>query len=325
MTMEELRFELLAHRYEARQGTHRTGAQYQPAIYATRGEAPSISRCSQIWSSKAQRNIQVLSTTEAAAAVFALYCPALVDLLEQRCLPLEPDVNPASLYSSPGLTRMPGMSGTLQVAERLGLTRFHPKFVAGDNNDRYHAPLPLVGDLLLILRDAAGAYAVNWTVKISEEAFGERLGKRPLRRRSPKSVDEANARHQLEEVCYRDAGIPTHRVVKATFDSTLIANLCQLVLWENRRTNLKDSARAEMVDDFRGIVGSGRSPLDLLDGLTKQFNCERHDCLVVLHQAIWRRELIFDLFKPFVINASLEKEKINPFQRYSHLFARGVQ
>ena len=323
--MEESRFEQLAHRYQERQGVHRTGAQYQPAIRATRGEAPSISRCAEIWSSQAQRKIQVLSTTEAAAAVFALHCPALVDLLEQRCLPVKPDVNPASLYTTPGLTRMPGMSGTLQVAERLGLISFHPKFTVRERDDEYAAPLPLVGDLLLILRDVAGVYAVNWSVKISEEAFGERLGKRPLKRRSQQNVEKANARHQLEELCYRDAGIPTHRVVKTTFNGRLIGNLCELVLWQKRRANLGDSERAEMVDAFRSIIGSDRTPLDLLDGLTKQFNCERYDCLVVLHQAIWRRELIVDLFKPFVINASLDEEKINPFQHYPHVFARGAQ
>lgn len=256
---------------------------------------------------------------------FALHCPALVDLLEQRCLPVEPDVNPASLYMCQGLTRLAGMSGTLDVADRLGLTRFHPKFIAQEDGERYHAPLPLVGDLLLILRDQAGVYAVNWSVKISEEGFGEKLGKRPLKRRSPKSVEEARARHQLEEVCYRDAGIPTHRVVETTFDGTLIANLCQLVLWVRRRASLEDRERDAMVDAFRAIVGSDRTPLDLLDGLTKQFNCDIQDCLVVLHQAIWRRELIVDLFKTFVINGSLEKEKVNPFQRYSQFFARGFK
>jgi hypothetical protein len=321
--MKQSRSELLARRYAERQGIHRTGAEYQPAIRATPKEAPSLSRCSEIWSAQAQRKIQALSITEAVAAVFALYCPALVDLLEQRCLPVEPDVNPASLYMSQGLTRMAGMLGTLDVAERLGLTRFHPKFIVKEDAESYYAPLPLVGDLLLILKDQAGVYPVNWTVKISEAAFEEQLGKRPLRRRSPKSVEEARARHQLEEVCYGDAGIPTHRIVQTTFDRTLIANLCQLVLWVPRRAKLPHSEREAIVDAFRCIIGSDRAPLDLLDSLMKQFKCERQDCLVVLHQALWHRELVIDLFKPFVINRPMEYESVNPFQPYSQFFARG--
>lgn len=313
----------LVRRYESRQGIDRTGAQYQPAIKAVRGEAPSMSRCSQILSSKLQRSVHVLSSTEAAAAVVALHCPALVDLLEQRCLPLEPARHPASLYNdaSPNLLWLPG---TIRVAERLELTKYQPRFVAEDADGAYHVPIPLVGDLLLILRDAAGVYAVNWTVKRTEEAFLERQGLRPLRRRSHESVMHATARHRIEEVCYQECGIPTHRVTRATFDQTLVDNLRMLIPWDSRRTDLQELQREEMVSAFCGIVGTERAPLDLLESLGKQFRCERRDCLVVLYQAIWRRELIVDLFKPVLVNKPLRPERTNPFHRYAQLFARGA-
>ncbi|WP_147426772.1 hypothetical protein [Trinickia fusca] len=314
----------LVRRYESRQGVERIGAQYQPAIKAVRGEAPSLSRCSQILSVRLQRSVHALSTTEAAATVVALHCPALVDLQEQRCLPLEPARNPASLYEDASFDLL-WLPGTIRVAERLELTKYQPRFVAEDAQGAYHVPVPLVGDLLLILRDAVGAYGVNWTVKLTEESFGEQQGLRPLRRRSPESVMRARARHQIEEVCYQEGGIPTHRVTRTTFDPTLVDNLRMLLPWDSRGAGLQQSQREEMVDAFRGIVGTECAPLDLLEDLGKQFRCERQDCLVVLYQAIWRRQLVVDLFKPVLVNVPLRPERTNPFDRYAQLFVRGAK
>lgn len=314
----------LVRRYESRQGVERIGAQYQPAVKAVRGEAPSMSRCSQILSAKLQRSVHVLSTTEAAAAVVALHCPALVDLQEQRCLPLEPARHPAARYENASFDLL-WLPGTIRVAERLELTKYQPRFVAEDAQGAYHVPVPLVGDLLLILRDAVGAYGVNWTVKLTEESFDERLGQRPLRRQSAESVMHARARHRIEEVCYEEAGIPTHRVTRTTFNRMLVDNLRMLMPWDSRRTGLQQSQREEMVDAFRGIVGTERTPLDLLEGLCKQFRCERQDCLVVLYQAIWRRQLVVDLFKPVLVNVFLKPERTSPFEQYAHLFARGAK
>jgi hypothetical protein len=314
----------LVRRYESRQGIERIGAQYQPAIKAVRGEAPSMSRCSQILSAKLKRSVHVLSATEAAAATVALHCPALVDLQEQRCLPLLPARHPALLYESANFD-LAWLPGTIRVADRLDLTRYQPRFVAEDAEGPYHVPVPLVGDLLLILRDAIGVYAVNWTVKLTEESFDERQGQRPLRRRSPESLMHARARHRVEEVCYEEGGIPTHRVTRMTFDRMLVDNLRMLIPWDSRRTGLQQSQREEMVDVFRGIVGTERAPLELLEGLCKQFQCERQDCLVVLYQAIWRRQLVVDLFKPVLVNVPLRPERTNPFSQYAQLFVRGAK
>lgn len=319
------RLELQVRRYESRQGVPRIGAEYQPAIRAVRGEAPSLSRCSQIFSARLNRFIHVLSRTEAAAAMIALHCPALIDLQEQRCLPPEPSSHPASPYSGFSSCDLPMLPGTVRVAGQLGLFRFHPRFVTEDEEGPYYVPVPLVGDFLLILRDVGGAYAVNWNVKLTAEAFDERLGERPLRRRSAASVEKARARQRIEEVCYGAAGIPTHRVVGTTFDRTLVANLQQLIPWDSRRTNLQDNQREEMLDAFRGIVGSDRTPLDLLAGLCARLRCDRQDCFVVLYQAIWRRDLIVDLFKPILFNAPLRAQQTSPFELYSYLFARGAQ
>lgn len=322
---KDSRFATLSRRFKTRQGVPRIGADYQPAIKAVRGEAPSLSRCSQIWSRQLRRHVHLLSRTEVAGALVALYCPFLVDLLEQRCLPVGPERNPVSFYSDSGPEELRWLPGTLETAERLGLIKFHPTFVAEDVNGPYRVPLSLVGDLLLVLRDSRGVYAVNWNVKLDERGFGERLGMKPLKRGGHSAAEQARARQCMEEECYRDAGIATYRVTGTTFERAFVANLGQIFPWDCRDLKIDSSRREAMVDEFRNIVDSERSPFDLMGEHCRRFCCDRRDFLTVFWQSIWRRELVVDLHQPVLIDRPLCAERIDPFEKYAKLFARGPQ
>jgi hypothetical protein len=319
------RLKTLASRYRERQDVARTGSEYQPAIKAVRGEAPSISRCCRIWWPANQRHIHTLSSTETTAVIVALFYPGLVDLLEQRCLPPQPAPHPLSSYPEMRGARLPELEGTVAVARRLGCIKSHPRFLMDDGEASYPVPLPLVGDLLLILRDKVGLYAKNWTVKSDESGFNERLNRRPLRRRSLDNIHQAKMRYQIEEKLYSDVDIPTHRIIATTFDKNFVANLRHCLGWMGVPSALASGAKAGVLASFRSIVGTYRAPIDLIVDLRQRFRCSRDDLLVEFYQAIWRGELRVDLFRPVLFDTPLRPEILDPFSRYGGLFSRSAK
>lgn len=317
------RLEKLFERYNERQGVLQIGSEYQPAIRAVRGEAPSMSRCCRIWFALHGRELHTLSLSETCAAIVAFFHPGLVDLLEQRCLPTDPECHPASLYPEMSGTLLPGLSGTVAIAEKLGLSKYHPRFVCEDEIGRYRVPVPFVGDLLLILKDQNGLYAVNWTVKASEAGFKESLNRRPVKRQSLQSQERAEARLRIEVECYAEAGIPTHKIIRTTFSPILVANLKQCLIWLNRQTTLDPAAQQAMVADYAVIVGTELAPLDLLETLKQKYQCSRQDCCIVFHRAVWTRKLRINLFVPVLFDTPMREETEDPLVKYAHLFERG--
>lgn len=315
------RLAVLAARYERRQGRMHIFREYEPAIQAVRGEAPSISRCSRIVAPRLGRRVHALSRTEAEAMLFALYCPELVDMQEQRCLPLDSSRHPVSPYSTDP-AQLALLPGSVPTADQLGLIRFHPRFVDGPADARYHVPLQIVGDILLILCDKAGIYAMNWNVKRDENGFHERLGAKPLRRGSRRNEEKAKALFEIERTCYAKAGIPTRGVVSGSFDKNLIINLSHYHASYFQRTELSEDVQRAMIEAFRGILNSGCTPFDLSLRLCREFRCALGDCLTVFRQAIWNRRLLVDLFRPVVSTAPIHAETISPFERYAKFFAR---
>lgn len=101
------------------------GAAYQPGIFATRDEAPSISRAVQLWSEKLQRYVHGLSGPEQAALILALHHPQLFELQEQRMLPMEKRPHPLTGHPRATGMSLPDMRGTIAVAEHLDLLKLH--------------------------------------------------------------------------------------------------------------------------------------------------------------------------------------------------------
>ncbi|MCP5304962.1 MAG: hypothetical protein H6953_05920 [Chromatiaceae bacterium] len=302
------------------------GRDYIPAIRAERTEAPGRSRPSRVWSPKLGREIHVLSLVEQRALWLALYHPDLIDLHEQRMLAVEPRPHP--LEGHPAVTdeHLPPFQGTIAVASRLGSIRHHP-FVTmrTDDGDSVKVPYPFIGDLLLFLVDAAGPYCVNWTIKLDSQGFHRRAGgSKPVR--DPEQAEaKARIRHAIEEIYYRDAGIPTIRVVRRDIPDALEGNLRRLYSSFSTRVDLDDDARSAVIDRLQGCLLTGQPPLEAFLVLRGQLDLDIMQLKALMEQAIWNRALRVDLFEgPVFCDKPLVPERTDVLDQYATWFNRGA-
>lgn len=310
-------------RYKTRQGTPAWGKNYQPAIRATPQEAPRISRPTVMWSALLGREVHLLSQPEVKAAFLALFHPALFDLHEQRVLPTAPACHP--LQGSPagiGL-RFLKLSGTIAIAQSLGALKRHPKVFHHFGNGEFGwVPLPYVGDLLLFLRDAKGPYCVNWNIKLTEKDY-LRPGPRPLGRVQRRRPDRnAELRHLIEEALYREVEIRTVRVTGTQLDEGLIANLRDLFGWHGREQTASETQRLAVLEVMCAAIDDDRPAYLVVREAAHATKLTDYDVMVVLYQAIWRRELRIDLFSPLLMTKRLVAEREDPLQRYAAWFGR---
>lgn len=110
-----------------RQSPPRWGPSYVPAIKAVKGEAPGVSRVSTLHSARFQREVHALSTPESLAIALALYQDALFELKEQHLLTPWPSDHPMVGHPRATHLTLPTTSGTVAIAERLGLLGQHPR------------------------------------------------------------------------------------------------------------------------------------------------------------------------------------------------------
>jgi len=298
---------------------------YIPSTLATREEAPSISRARQIWAEQLGRYCHVISGPEARAATVALYHPALFELHEQRMLSTEPRPHPLALHPDhPGL-RLTPLRGTLDVAQRLDMLKVHPVVHFMEGDQPRIAPFPLIGDLLLSLRDKQGPYCVNWTVKNALAAFDAPIRTNFLPADPARAISDEQARHAIEEAYYRDAGIRTQRVVEADIDDELFATMNHLLLWADRPVEVSSDVRSEIVDRFRACLRAGRPALDEMVAMRSRHPFAISDFKAILFRAIWRRELRVDLWSFISVDRPLRPEVRDVLTHFAAWFARGEQ
>ena len=276
-----------------------------------------------MWSPMLGREVHLLSQPETKAAFLALFHPSLIDLHEQRVLPPAPACHP--LQGSPagrGL-KFPPLPGTIAIAESLGVIKRHPK-VYYDFGDGTHGwvPLPFVGDLLLFLTDQDGPYCANWNVKLTEEDYlrpGPRCLGRVVRRQPNQN---AELRHLIEENLYREPGIPTTRVTGSKLDADLIANLRDLFGWHTRECKASGSQRTDVLGMLKEGVGADQPTYVIVRRAAAATSLSEDQARIIFHQAVWRRELRVDLFKPLLMDRRLTAEREDPLQRYASWFRR---
>src|SRR5690554_250310 len=103
---------------EKRQQELRWGSEYEPAMRATRDEAPTRSRPSTMYSRKLGRDLHFMSLPERHVSLLALYHPQLVDLHEQHMLHQFEAPHPlAGREDTKHLALLP-FKGTVDVAQR---------------------------------------------------------------------------------------------------------------------------------------------------------------------------------------------------------------
>ncbi|MFM0374333.1 PDDEXK family nuclease [Paraburkholderia aspalathi] len=317
------RNELLFYRLLSRQPRGWT-TEYEPGIRANPKEAPRMSRPSLVYAGFLGRDIHLLSVPERKAALLALYNPWLFSIQEQLVLSTDPWPHP--LYGYPGVSGMPWFRGTVDVAVRLGCISSHPRVTIQDpsgGSKMLRAPMPFVGDLLLFLKGSDNSpYCVNWTIKKDGNGFRRGLGLRQTLAGQAREEERSQRRHEIENVYYQDVGIPTVRVTEADIDTHVAANLQVSYTYFNRTTKLDARSQEILIQRYGEIIGSKISVLECARSLCVVLGCTLDDCKIVLHQAIWKRKLRVDLFRPVLFDRPLNIETCDVLGRYAYWFAR---
>ncbi|MEW8143410.1 MAG: hypothetical protein AB2776_18630 [Candidatus Thiodiazotropha endolucinida] len=298
---------------------------YIPAILAERAEAPPKSRFARVWSPVFQRHIHVLSRVELATLFIILYYPNLIELQEQRMLAMEPRPHPLEGHPAVTVEKLPSLQGTVAVASRIDCLYLHPTInVPGEAGDMIPAPFPWIGDFLLFLLDEVGPYCVNLTVKDDHEDFGRSTIKEQPVRNPERDEAKIKARHAIEEIYYRDASIPTVRVVKKDLPKKLIDNLRRIYLSFCKPVNVDDEIRKRVLDRLQGCLLTGKPPLEAFLSMKLQFDIPVPIQKILMEKAIWRRELRVELFgDPVFPDQPLLQEKKDVVKEFANWFIRG--
>ena len=308
---------------EARQGTPKWLAEYQPAIYATREEAPSISRPCLIYSKKLGRDLHALSSVETGFILLALYHPNLVDMHEQKVLSPLPSQHPLQCHPMTSHMNFPALRGTVAIAASLGLLHLHPTIrVPNPDNKltRMVVPFPWVGDILLFLRGRNSLYCINWSIKLKSSQFDDPTTLGEHVRNYEASAKKLWTRNEVEHIYYSDVSIPTHRLTKEHCSKDVISNLRQIYGWHARYSPFDSQQTDCIIDHFQAGLASGLSPLAVITWLIAKFRCGREHLATVFYQAVWSRKLRIDLHTALTLDHPMFPEKSDILNDYAHWF-----
>ena len=302
-----------------RQAPDKWGSKYEAAIFATREEAPRISRPCTIQDSGLGRRVHLLSGPEQAIFFLARYHPNVVDIQEQRMLPMQPTEHPWTGRPEAAALELPGFQGTLDVAEQMGDINRHASFVR--KGSREHVPFPYIGDLLLFRNDD-GPYCINWTCKDRLSSFGERRPDDPIPKNAAHAAEWALFRHSLERRTYEDAGIRTQQCVRTDLPGPLQTNLRNTYLNSLYPEPYPKDRRDEIVRSFQDGMNAGTPACQVVRRLSGGDPVAIEDIRTVLMQAIYRRRLRVDLFDVIDLSMPLRPERRDVLDVYAHWFAR---
>jgi len=303
----------------SRQPDSRWLRDYDPAIHATRTEAPRTSRPRTVFSLKLGRCLHLLSPGEEAVALIVLHNPAVFDVHEQRMLHTEPTVHPLHNHPDHARVDLPAFRGTIAAADGLGLLRHHPRFT--DPETGQQVPLPYVGDLLVFLQDEEGPHAINLNIKWQEVDF-KRRGPGLFPRPRLAEDEGAKARLAIEEAYYADAGIRSVRIAAGAIHSEVRSNLHRLLLWHCRPIDLSPAVTAELIGYFERQIGTHNACWSLIQAGARRMRISDYTAKTVLFQAIWNRVLDVDLYKPILMDCPLQRATRDALHEYRHWFER---
>lgn len=298
---------------------------YQAGIFATREEAPEISRASILTPEMLGRYFHCLSEPEKYLAIFGFFSQKFSGAQEQRMMPAHPTLHP--LATMPGLEgiRLPNLPGILAVAEKIGATEILrigsiPPNRAGDKSERII--LPFFSDILWAIREEGPAKkCLNWNIKDVQSAFAE-----PFIQRKGKDVQrevdigQTATRHTLERLYYQEADIRTVQLSLEQLDETLRENLRFLFGHHRRKVNLDNRFIEEFHERLITALDLEIPPFEVVVDLRRKYQFSLPDVRTCLWQLIWRRELRVDLFSTLLIDRPFKPETIDPVVKYSDWF-----
>ena len=306
----------------SRQNPPKWGSKYEPSIKATREEAPSVSRFTEIWSDLLGRYISVLSTHEEHVLHIVLYCDRLFELQEQRMLPTLPAPHPLTGHPLAAGLQLDYLLGTVNLAEEIGVIEYHPTVLVKTTVGKEAIPYPWIGDFLLFLRDNHGPYCVNLTVKQSESDFViPRVGITASSDLKQAAVKE-RFRHQVEKRLYETVGIPTFQVAGDKLNMVMVSNLMQIYGWCKRQHSFNDSQLEVVIDYFRRGVTAELSAAQVTYYLCKEYSYTPHDVKTAMYQAIWKRKIRIDLYQTFFFEQPMVPEHRDVLMEHASWFRR---
>lgn len=299
---------------------------YLPGIFATREEAPDISRASILTPGMLGRSFHCLSQPEKYLSIFGFYSQKFAGAQEQRMMPAHPILHP--LFTMPAVTdkRLPVLPGILAIAEKIGATNILsigslPAEKEGEK--ALKIIFPFFSDILWAVRESDGSVnkCINWNIKDEQDAFSQPA---PQRRRGKASAesdtDRTIARHTLERLYYEEAGIRTVQIGLDQLDETFRENLRCLFGQHRRRVTLAEQLQGALNERFATALQAGIPPFEVILDLKRRHQFDIHDARTFLWQLIWRRELRVDLFSTLLIDRPLKPESIDPLEMYADWF-----
>jgi hypothetical protein len=184
-------------------------------------------------------------------------------------------------------------------------------------------PFPYLGDLLWFFLDSRGPYPVNWTVKARPEEFEHPAPwpDRPVRDPAEEAARQ-RARLAVEELTYLDLEVPTVRVAGSDVPPDVANNLRRVYGWIDRPSGIGERRRRQIVDLLKTEVGLGRPPIETFLRLLSMHGGSVYAYKCVFYQAIWRRELLVDLWEPIDLSAPLHPQSRDPVAHFQKWFAR---
>ena len=310
-----------------RQAVDHWGKDYVAAIFATPKEAPGISRPSILVPEKlGGRDMHLLSLPEKAAGLLALHDPNTWEIQEEKVLSTGP--RPHFLFGHPRAQGIhwPSLKGTVDVANRMGRLKKHPKvkFQNPKTGEWQWIPFPYIGDLLLFRQDELGVFCVNWTVKDKYKDFKKRGPRAANALPQGDSVEDDDERHELEKQYYADAEIRTVQVAGEAINKHVVANLAELFLHHGRRVALDTAERRRITDGFVESIGTSPPIFEHIQKLSQLFAVDAQVVQTVLRQGIWRREIRVDLYQPLLRDQPLKPEIKDVLEQYSAWFIRSA-
>jgi hypothetical protein len=303
---------------EQRQLPRRFGPAYRAAQQTTSREAPPGSRPKRIFSVALQRYLQTLSRPEKDAVPILLHHPRIFELWDQWMLNPRPEIHPAQNHPHARFLRLPSTTGTLMIADGMGLMRKHP--AVRDPETREFLPVPLLGDLLLFLMDDQGPYCVHFDVKRNEGDHGLPLVDEEIHA-SKREIANARFKHELRLQYLKELAIPSVPLHLAVFDPALVRNLQRLCSVHSTSSPLSAELQTEIIEAFRESLPAAQPPLTVIARFVAR-GVPSHQVTELLDQAIWYRKLRVDLFQEVRTDLPLCPEVIDPFEKYAHLFTR---
>ncbi len=311
------------YRIVERQFFQRWGTEYDPAIRAVRGEAPTVSTASLLKCYRMRRQMHLLSRNEVRVAIVALHNPAVWYIREQQMLYWQD--HPHFLHNHPesGVQAYLPMRGTWQIAESLGLRRFHPtvRVFSERHNSQVTVPFPFVGDLLLFLRDQQGSYAVNLTVKDQIEDFRrpfETLSRKSREQQAEKSI----ARHTIERLHYAAAGIRTEQVAGRLIPDQLFNNLRFLHGQYQQTQLLSDKQLIAGYELCQAGFDLERTPFEIGIKIDRGLGLRQGQGCAIVWRAAWERRIRVNLYTALLPDRRLEPEHTDPLKQYETWFSR---